>query len=120
MSYAANDAPNGINTNRFEGLEPSVSASGVLAATTNFFPRSCIDRTRVVNADFNFVPYSNPALASSCANVYFSGYVSTNADASYPLQMTNANALTGGAISSLPVFPYLPTSTTPSVNVYMR
>lgn len=113
------NAVNCINTSRFEGLEPTVSNVGVLAATTNFFPRSCIDRSMIVNADFNFVPYTNPALASASGNVYFSGYVSGNADANAPLNMTNGNGTAGGVITN-PTFPCLPNSTTPSVNVYMK
>lgn len=110
---------NCINTSRFEGLEPTVTSVGITAVTNNFFPRSCIDRTMIVNADFNFVPYTNPTLASASGNVYFSGYVSGNADANAPLNMTNGNGTAGGAITN-PTFPCLPNSTTPSVNVYMR
>lgn len=63
MSYAATQVSNGVSSSRFEGLEPTVSAGlganvGALAATTYFFPRSCIDRSKIVNADFNFVPYN--------------------------------------------------------------
>ena len=98
-----------------------MSATGVLAPTTYYFPRSCIDRSKIVNADFNFVPYNGTQSASLCGNVYFSGYVSVNGDSSYPFNMTNASGVAGGgAISSNPRFPSLPNSTTPSVNVYMR
>ena len=66
MSYnsTAANSINGVANSRFEGLEPTVGPvggtvnNGVLAATTNYFPRACIDRTKIVNADFNFVPYS--------------------------------------------------------------
>jgi len=43
------------NLSKFEGFENSVvPATGVTTATTSYFPRAIIDRSKIVNADFMF------------------------------------------------------------------
>lgn len=66
-------------------MEYNVSNAGVLTPSTYYFPRACISRHKIVNADFNFVPYTAGNTASVCGNVFFSGYLSVNNDAEVPI-----------------------------------
>jgi hypothetical protein len=69
----------------FEGLEYQVTGvnnaangatNGTLIATTNYFPRAIISRHKIINADFNYVPFGNTtsvATVGGVGNYYMAG-----------------------------------------------